>query len=116
MKPADLLAGLPGEVLLREGLADWAAGRRTIPACLVAIGSGRLQRAGLIPHLAAPQLSDAEQQLYQLLQEAGGDAYSRYNALLRELISFENALDRRTRQNENQKVESGKKAANLRKY
>jgi hypothetical protein len=32
-----------------------------------------------------------------LLRQAGGDAYSRYNALLRELISFENALDRRNR-------------------
>ena len=110
MKPADLLAGLPGETLMREGLADWAAGRRTIPACLVAIGSVRLQSAGLIPRMAAPQPGDAEHQLYQLLRQAGGDAYSRYNALLRELISFENALDRRTRENENQRAEIGKAA------
>jgi len=27
---------------------------------------------------------------------AGGDAYPRYNALLRELVSFEQALDHRT--------------------
>ena len=99
MKPPDLLAGLPGETLMREGLADWAAGRRTIAACLVAIGSRRLLRAGLIPPVAARQNEneDAEHQLYQMLLQAGGDAYSRYNALLRELISFENALDRRTR-------------------
>ena len=70
MIPDDLLAGLPGADLVREGLADVAAGRRTIPACLIAIGSPRLQ-------------------------QAGGDAYSRYNALLRELSSFESALDRR---------------------
>jgi hypothetical protein len=32
------------------------------------------------------------------MRSEGGDAYSRYNALLRELISFEQALDRRIRQ------------------
>ena len=97
MKPTDLLTGLPGEALIREGLADWATGRRTIPACLIAIGSGRLYRAGLIPRMAPLQVPDAEHQLYQLLRQAGGDAYSRYNALLRELISFEQALDCRRR-------------------
>jgi hypothetical protein len=35
--------------------------------------------------------------LYRLLHQQGGDAYSRYNALLRELISFEHALDCRQR-------------------
>jgi len=51
VNPTELLVGLPGEDLIREGLADVAAGRHTI--------------------------------------------YSRYNALLRELVSFEPALDRR---------------------
>jgi len=37
-------------------------------------------------------------QLYRLLRQQGGDAYSRYNALLRELVSFESALDHRCRQ------------------
>jgi hypothetical protein len=37
--------------------------------------------------------SDHELQLYDLLKREGSDAYSRYNALLRELVSFENALD-----------------------
>jgi hypothetical protein len=96
VKTDDLIEGLPGEAIMREGLADWTAGRRTIPGCLVAIGSRRLHRAGLIPRMAPNQPADAEHQLYQLLRQAGGDAYSRYNALLRELISFENALDRRT--------------------
>jgi hypothetical protein len=32
-----------------------------------------------------------------LLKLERGDAYSRYNSLLRELVSFENALDRRIR-------------------
>jgi hypothetical protein len=41
------------------------------------------------------QFSEPELQLYGLLQLERGDAYSRYNALVRELVSFENALDRR---------------------
>ena len=95
MKSNDLLTGLPGEKLVREGLADAQAGRCTIPACLVAIGRPRLQCAGLLrPGLPTLQ-PDAELQLYRLLRQSGGDAYSRYNALLRELVSFEQALDRR---------------------
>lgn len=41
-----------------------------------------------------------------LLRQEGGDTYSRYNALLRELVSFEQALDRR--QIKKLKVESEK--------
>ena len=43
------------------------------------------------------QFSEPELQLYDLLQQEAGDAYFRYNALLLELVSFENALDRRSR-------------------
>jgi hypothetical protein len=43
------------------------------------------------------QYSEAELKLYGLLKQEGGDPYSRYNALLRELVSFENALDQRKR-------------------
>jgi hypothetical protein len=44
--------------------------------------------------------ADAELELYRMLCQAGGDAYSRYNALLRRLVSFEQALDRRCRHRE----------------
>jgi len=96
MKRIDILSGLPGEALLREGLADVAAGRCTIPACLVAIGSPRLRRAGLLLVGVQGLQPDAELKLYELVRQAGGDAYSRYNALLRELVSLEQALDHRT--------------------
>jgi hypothetical protein len=96
MKTPDLLNGLPGEMLVRQGLADFHAGLRTVPACLVCIARPRLYRAGLMPESVPDQFADAEIQLYRLLQREDGDAYSRYNALLRELVSFENALDRRT--------------------
>jgi len=89
MKTDDLIRGLPGEKLVRQGLADFQAGLGTIPACLVRIARPRLSRAG--------PFSEPELQLYDLLKLERGDAYSRYNALVRELVSFENALDRRNR-------------------
>ena len=92
---SDLLQGLPGEALLREGLADYRSGRCIIPACLVGMARPRLRRAGLITGVVAGSFPEPERQLYRLLRQEGGDAYSRYNALIRELVSFEQALDRR---------------------
>jgi hypothetical protein len=97
MKTNDLIAGLPGEALMREGLADFQSGRCTIPACLVGIARSRLTRAGLIQGGGPPAPVEPELQLYRLLRREEGDAYSRYNALVRELVSFEAALDRRNR-------------------
>jgi hypothetical protein len=98
MSTNDLIAGLPGELLVREGLADCQAGRQTIAACLIGIARSRLNRAGLIPATMVFQMDEPEFLLYRLLRQQGGDAYSRYNALLRELASFESALDFRCRQ------------------
>jgi hypothetical protein len=97
MKTDDLISGLPGEQLVREGLADFQAGLHTIPSCLVRVARPRLSRVGLMPPSVPGQFSEPELQLYDLLKREGGDAYSRYNSLLRELVSFENALDRRKR-------------------
>ncbi len=94
MQIADEVSNLPGEALVRDGLSDLAAGRRTAAACLVEIGRTRLTRAGIaVPD--SPGGGEFELQLYALLRREGGDAYSRYNALLRELVSFENATDAR---------------------
>jgi hypothetical protein len=101
MSTDDLMAGLPGEGLVREGLADCLAGRHTIPACLIAIARPRLTCAGLIPATMIHFLLEPELQLYRLLGQQGGDTYSRYNALLRELVSFESALDHRCRSAKN---------------
>jgi len=95
MSRDDLMTGLPGEALLREGLADFESGRCTISACLVGMARPRLRRAGLITGALASSFPEPERQLYRLLRQKGGDAYSRYNALIRELMSFEQALDRR---------------------
>jgi len=92
----DILEGLPGSDLVREGLADHRAGRKTIASCLVRIASPRLSRAGLIgPEAIADDGSELE--LYQMLSGEGNRAYSRYNSLIRELVSFEHSLDHRLR-------------------
>jgi len=90
-----LLSGLPGEALVRQGLADRSADRVSIESCLVEIASPRLERAGLLDGNQAE--TEPERALYRLLRQSGGDAYSRYNSLLRELVSFEHALDHRLR-------------------
>lgn len=89
-----LIRGLPGEALVRRGVADLRAGRRTTAACAVAVARGRLEQSG-ITWDPQPLSREPEFELYELLLGEGGDAYSRYNAILRELVSFENALDRR---------------------
>jgi hypothetical protein len=86
------LAGLPGNELVRDGLADLAADRTTAASLLVLIGAERLRRIGLsIPH---SPIADPEHRLYALLAVEDSDsAHSRYNALIRQLVSFERAAE-----------------------
>jgi hypothetical protein len=95
MPTDDLIAGLPGEALVRQGLADLLAGETTVAAYLVMIARPRLIRAGLLDQRDPTRFAEPELEMYRLLRKEGGDAYSRYNSLLRELVSFENALDHR---------------------
>jgi hypothetical protein len=97
MTQDELIAGLPGEALVRDGRRDLAAGRASIAAHLIAIGQTRLSRAGLTRIPTVPASQDAELALYRALRTEGGDAYARYNALVRELVSFELALEQRVR-------------------
>ena len=81
---------LPGGEIVSEGLNDLRNGKETIPALLVAIGAPKLTQIGIdLPnfHLPVP-----EHRLYDLLAAEDSDAaHSRYNALLRKLVSFERA-------------------------
>lgn len=80
---------LPGAELVIAGLRDLGAGVESAEALLVSIGAPRLAALGLdVPE----PLADAEHRLYQLLacQDPDG-AHSRYNALVRRLVSFERA-------------------------
>jgi hypothetical protein len=84
-------SGLPGHDLVRRGLDDLARGERTVESLLVSIGASRLRRLGLV--LDAP-FADAERSLYDQLALEGADAaHSRYNALVRRLVSFERAAE-----------------------
>ncbi len=83
---------LPGEDLIEAGLRDLQNGRETVEALLVAIGSPRLKRLGfeLPDHL--PQ--NPGHRLYDLLAKTDEDsAHSRYNALIRRLVSYERAAE-----------------------
>ena len=82
----------PGSNLVRQGMEDLAQGRDSIPALLVAIGAPRLRAlGGPVP----AHCSDApEHRLYhKLWQEEPDSAHSRYNALVRRLVSFERAME-----------------------
>lgn len=85
-------SALPGGDLNDDGLSDLRDGRETIAALLVAIGSPRLRRLGLeLPDLLP---EDPEHRLYDLLsQDSSDSAHSRYNALIRRLVSFERAAE-----------------------
>lgn len=71
MSTNELISGLPGEALVREGIADVKAGRRTVSAFLVEIARSRLKRAGLVPAEMAPPLAEPELELYRLLRSQG---------------------------------------------
>ena len=90
------LDGFPGGDLVRQGIADLRRGATTVPGCLVRIARTRLQYAAIIPKDVVFEIStEPERDLYRLLLAEPGDAYSRYNSLIRELVSFENAVDSR---------------------
>jgi hypothetical protein len=82
---------LPGGELVEAGLMDLAASRETVEALVVSIGASRLRACGIeVPRT----LPDAEHRLYARLAQDGEDeAHSRYNPLLRRLVSFESALE-----------------------
>ncbi|HKO44989.1 MAG TPA: hypothetical protein VJU84_17060 [Pyrinomonadaceae bacterium] len=83
---------LPGEDLIEAGIADLHAGRETIPALLVAIGAPRLRRIGL--ELPTDLPATPEHRLYDLLaHELHEGAHSRYNSLIRRLVSYERAAE-----------------------
>lgn len=86
-----LMEELPGEDLVRKGVADLERGIESVEALLVSIGAPRLDGLGFkVPNpIPSPEL-----RLYELLaQEDSDSAHSRYNALVRRLVSFERAAE-----------------------
>ncbi len=85
-------AALPGNDLIETGVLDLRNGRETIAALIVSIGAPRLCQLGIeLPdHLP----KNPEHRLYALLARDGSDsAHTRYNALIRRLVSFERAAE-----------------------
>lgn len=85
------LAAYPGGDLVEAGLRDLRRGVCSEAALLVSVGAPRLARLGLdVPD----PLDEPEHTLYLRLADREGDAaHSRYNALIRRLVSFERALE-----------------------
>ena len=82
---------LPGNDFVVTGVEDLLLQRQTIPALLVAIGAPRLRSLGVEVPENLP--SNPEHRLYDLLSDSEPDsAHSRYNALIRRLVSFERAM------------------------
>ncbi|MBI5243503.1 MAG: hypothetical protein HY922_07435 [Elusimicrobia bacterium] len=82
---------LPGSDLIADGMRDLERGERTAAALLVSIGAPRLRRAGF--SIPAP-IDSAQALLYELLSREDSDsAHSRFNALVRRLVSFERAAE-----------------------
>ena len=85
-------AVLPGNNLIDAGVQDLWEGRETDAALLVAIGAPRLSRLGIKLPDRLPD--NPEHRLYALLAKDESDsAHSRYNALIRRLVSFERAAE-----------------------
>jgi hypothetical protein len=87
----DVPSDLPGHELVRAGLADLAAGRETASALVIAMAAPRLRRLGYeVP--TRDWGMPASHRLYDILSDDGGhDPYSRYNALIRRIVSFSRA-------------------------
>src|SRR3989442_14289978 len=82
---------LPGEDLIETGIRD-LHDRRETEAFLVAIGAPRLRRLGI--ELPERLLDNPEHRLYDLLSKDDSDsAHSRYNTLIRRLVSYERAAE-----------------------
>lgn len=77
--------------MIREGLRDLEASIETVPSLLVSIGAPRLRSLGI--EVAEPAFTEPEHRLFLLLARENPDsAHSRYNALIRRLVSFERCV------------------------
>ncbi len=84
-------SALPGAELVDRGIVDLERGAETIESLLVSIGAPRLARLGFA---IGRRIESPEHRLFELLAAEHPDsAHSRYNALVRRLVSFERAAE-----------------------
>ena len=86
-----IMSALPANDLIASGIEDLRSNRETPAALLVAIGAPKLRSLGLEVPEELP--ANPEHRLYDLLSATEPDsAHSKYNALIRRLVSFERAV------------------------
>ncbi len=80
---------LPGQDLVEKGVRDLRDGAETVESLLVSLAAPALRSI----RVSVPSpLPDPELRLYRLLTTQYGDgAHSRYNALVRRIVSFRRA-------------------------
>lgn len=84
-------ASLPGYELIVDRIDDLRNQRETVAALLLAIGAPKLLKLGI--ELPDELPANPEHRLYDLLSAIHSDsAHSKYNALIRRLVSFERAV------------------------
>lgn len=96
MNPKEIAeSNLPGAEMVGKGLCDLASGTLSEEALLVLVASPRLRALAIeVPDSPTVPLP-YEHALYSLLEEVNGEgAYSRYNSLIRRIVSFSRALER----------------------
>jgi hypothetical protein len=87
---------LPGQDLVTKGLQDLSQGVSSVEALLVLIGAPRLRRMGISIPVPKRLPDSPERALYfQLQNEDPRDVHSRYNALIRRLVSYERTLEKK---------------------
>ncbi len=87
---------LPGEDLVQKGLEDLSQNVISVAALLVSVGAPRLRRLGIsIPFQKNPPPSPEHALYVHLESENTANTHSRYNSLIRRLVSFERTLERK---------------------
>jgi hypothetical protein len=88
--PARLsVSALPGGDLVEQGLMDLDCGVESAEALLVSMAAPRLRALGF--EVPTP-ITEPELRLYRkLAADYGNGAHSRYNALVRRIVSFQRA-------------------------
>ncbi len=85
---------LPGADLVEQGILDLQAKKQTSSALLVATAAPRLRGLGFRLPAYIKEINRPEMRLYRLLWEAEPrGAHSRYNALIRRVVSFSRAFE-----------------------
>ena len=88
-------AGVPGADLVIRGLKELGEKEATECALLLLVAAPRLRRLGVDVTEREDIPRPYEHQLYAQLEKTHGKgAYSRYNSLVRRIVSFSRALER----------------------